>query len=168
LLRKFLNHPQLNLFSLVKDFVPHLEEVAENLTDALTDDDLVVPFIGVSRFYEAQGLYALAEAWDQQCLLVTTKLLGQDHPRVAQSLNNLASLYNFQARYTEAEPLFVQALELNKRLLGQDHLDVATSLNNLASLYRNQGRYAEAEPLYMQALELRKRWLGQKHPTHAV
>ncbi|WP_130758759.1 tetratricopeptide repeat protein, partial [Microcystis aeruginosa] len=76
------------------------------------------------------------------------RLLGDNHPDVAASLNNLAGLYKSQGRYTEAEPLYREALDLRKRLLGDNHPDVAASLNNLAGLYKSQGRYTEAEPLY--------------------
>ena len=80
------------------------------------------------------------------------RLLGDEHPDVARSLNNLALLYKSQGRNTEAEPLYRQALEMFQRLLGDEHPDVAQSLNNLALLYQSQGRYTEAEPLYRQAL----------------
>ena len=80
------------------------------------------------------------------------RLLGEEHPWVATTLNNLANLYYSQERYAEAEPLFQQALEMRKRLLGENHPDVATSLNNLANLYYSQGRYAEAGTLFQQAL----------------
>ncbi|WP_146034064.1 tetratricopeptide repeat protein, partial [Nostoc cycadae] len=40
------------------------------------------------------------------------KVLGEEHPSVANSLNNLALLYNSQGRYSEAEPLYIQALAL--------------------------------------------------------
>ncbi|WP_130758765.1 tetratricopeptide repeat protein, partial [Microcystis aeruginosa] len=72
------------------------------------------------------------------------RLLGDNHPHVATSLNNLAGLYDSQGRYTEAEPLYLEALDLYKRLLGDNHPHVATSLNNLAGLYDSQGRYTEA------------------------
>ena len=96
------------------------------------------------------------------------RLLGNEHPSVATSLNNLAGLYNSQGRYSEAEPLYRQALEMIKRLLGNEHPYVATSLNNLALLYNSQGRYSEAEPIYRQALEMRKRLLGNEHPDVAA
>jgi tetratricopeptide (TPR) repeat protein len=96
------------------------------------------------------------------------RLLGENHPDVALSLNNLANLYNSQGRYVEAEPLHLQALELRKQLLGKNHPDVAYSLNNLAELYRSQGRYAEAVSFHLQALELRKQLLGKNHPLVAA
>ena len=144
--------------------IPHIEEVAKNLEDWLEDEDLVWLFIGLGRFYEGQSAYKGAEKWYRQCLKATRNRLGNDHPDVASSLNNLALLYESQGRYEKAEPLYLQALELRKRLLGDDHPDVATSLNNLAGLYKSQGHYEEAEPLYLQALELYKRLLGNDHP----
>ncbi|TYT71705.1 tetratricopeptide repeat protein, partial [Microcystis aeruginosa] len=43
------------------------------------------------------------------------QLLGDNHPDVATSLNNLAGLYRSQGKYTEAEPLFLEALDLRKQ-----------------------------------------------------
>ncbi|HAJ63670.1 MAG TPA: tetratricopeptide repeat protein, partial [Cyanobacteria bacterium UBA8543] len=110
--KKIPPSPTSEFIESVKEAIPHLEEVAQNLTDALQDDDLVWPFVGLGRFYEGQGLYALAEPWFQQCLELSKRLLGQEHPDVATSLNNLAGLYESQGRFAEAEPLYLQALEL--------------------------------------------------------
>ncbi|MGB7441617.1 MAG: NB-ARC domain-containing protein, partial [Coleofasciculaceae cyanobacterium] len=49
--------PTLKDIESVRDAIPHIEEVAENLTEALKDEDLVSPFAGLGRFYEGQGLY---------------------------------------------------------------------------------------------------------------
>ncbi|MCA2722865.1 MAG: tetratricopeptide repeat protein [Microcystis sp. M048S1] len=92
------------------------------------------------------------------------RLLGNNHPLVASSLNNLAALYDSQGRYTEAEPLYLQALDLRKQLLGDNHPLVALSLNNLAYLYDSQGRYTEAEPLYLEAINIFRERLGENHP----
>jgi tetratricopeptide (TPR) repeat protein len=148
--------------------IPHLAEAATNQTNWLSDEDLISPFCGLGQFYEGQGAYNRAETWYERCLIIARGRLGEEHPDVAISLNNLAVLYYLQGRYTEAEPLYLQALELRKRLLGTEHPNVATSLNNLALLYQSQGRYAEAEPLLQQALELRKRLLGTEHPDVAT
>ncbi|MEW6498618.1 MAG: tetratricopeptide repeat protein, partial [Cyanobacteriota bacterium] len=88
---------------------------------------------------------------------------GEEHPHVADCLNNLANLYESQGRYDQAELLHIQALALRKRLLGEEHPAVAQSLNNLALLYESQDRYDQAEPLYRQALTLYKQQLGEEH-----
>ncbi|AFY30725.1 Tetratricopeptide TPR_1 repeat-containing protein [Calothrix sp. PCC 7507] len=148
--------------------IPHLAEVANNLIQYLSDDDLIWAFVGNAWFYNGQGLYDQAEPWFVQCLEVSKKRLGSEHPSVATSLNNLAKLYESQGKYSEAEPLYSQALTLWRQLLGSEHPSVATSLNNLAGLYKSQGRYSKAEPLYIQALALRRQLLGSEHPDVAT
>ncbi|MBW4592335.1 MAG: tetratricopeptide repeat protein [Brasilonema angustatum HA4187-MV1] len=144
--------------------IPHLAEVAQNLTDAVSDENLIWVFTAMGWFYKGQGLYALAKPWLEQCVSVIQSRLGQEHPYVASSYNNLAQLYESQGRYTQAEPLYIKALKLTQRLLGEEHPDVALSFNNLAYLYYSQGRYTQAEPLYIKALELRQRLLEEEHP----
>ncbi|MEH2111484.1 tetratricopeptide repeat protein, partial [Nostoc sp.] len=62
------------------------------------------------------------------------QLLGEEHPDVAASLNNLALLYNSQGRYSEAETLYIQALDLCERQLGRNHPNTVTVRENLADL----------------------------------
>ncbi|MEQ8968836.1 MAG: tetratricopeptide repeat protein [Coleofasciculus sp. C1-SOL-03] len=155
--------PTLAEIKAVNPVIPHIAEAATSQQDWLTDDDLISPFGGLSRFYEGQGLYNQAEPWRKDCVSVTVQRLGENHPDVATSLNNLAGLYRFQGRYQKAEPLYLKALALFKRLLKKKHLDVATSLNNLAGLYESQGRYEEAKPLYLEALALTKLLLAENY-----
>ncbi|NES21187.1 MAG: CHAT domain-containing protein [Symploca sp. SIO3E6] len=115
-----------------------------------------------------EGKYSEAIPLAEKALAIRQRILGQEHPDVATSLNNLAALYESQGRYEEAEPLYRQALEMRRRILEPEHPDVATSLNNLAALYESQGRYEEAEPLYRQALQMYQRILGQEHPHVAT
>ncbi|HIK04714.1 MAG TPA: tetratricopeptide repeat protein [Trichormus sp. M33_DOE_039] len=159
--------PTLDVIASVKDIITQLQEVAQYLIAAVSDQDLIQVFVGLGRFYEGQGLYRLAEPWREQCLTIVKSRLGTEHPHTATSLNDLAGIYYAQGRYTKAEPLYVEALALRKRLLGTEHPHTAESLNNLAYLYYAQGRYTEAEPLLKEALALRKRLLGTEHPHTA-
>ena len=163
--------PTRDLIATVAPAIPHLDmlsrEMLGDIPNLEEDYNLVWAFTGIAWFYSGQGLYSLAEDPYQRCLKATQELLGDRHPSVASSLNNLAALYYSQGRYAEAEPLLKQALLLLQELLGDRHPSVASSLNNLAELYRSQGRYAEAEPLYKQALLLRQEVLGEKHPSVA-
>ncbi|MBW4477585.1 MAG: tetratricopeptide repeat protein [Tolypothrix brevis GSE-NOS-MK-07-07A] len=47
--------------------------------------------------------------------------LNQQHPDVAQSLNNLAELYRLQGNYSKAEPLYVRSLAILEKVLGGEH-----------------------------------------------
>ncbi|WP_193200975.1 tetratricopeptide repeat protein, partial [Nostoc sp. MG11] len=118
----------------IKDVVPHLEDLGNRLIleiqaketqiisiASVPNDQVIWVFVGIGRFYEGQGLYKLAESWNEQCLNVCQALFDGDHPDVATSLNNLAGLYDSQGRYSEAEPLYTQALEMRKRLFNGDH-----------------------------------------------
>ena len=157
------DNPSPKAIELVKDAIPHLEEVAQTLSSALSDENLLWLFDRLGRFYKSQGLYALAESWFVQCLLVAQYRLGNNHPDVAATLNNLAGFYYSLGCYSKAGALYEQALSLRKNILGDEHPDVATTLNNLAALYYSQGCYSEAKPLYEQALALRKHVLGDEH-----
>ncbi|AKG20388.1 tetratricopeptide repeat protein [Calothrix sp. 336/3] len=166
--KKIPETPTLEEINAVSLAIPHIAEVANNLIQYVSDEDLIWHFVGLANFYEGQGLYTQAEPWRKQCLSTVQNRLGDNHSDVASSLNNLAYLYNSQGKYDQAEPLFFQALELRQRLLGENHPDIASSLNNLALLYNSQGKYDQAEPLFFQALELRQRLLGENHPDVAT
>ncbi len=152
--------PTYQRIQMAAPAIPHVAEVAKDkdLRDLLNDKYLTVPFVGLGRFYNGQGLYAQALPWFEQCLSVTRSHFGSEHSQVATSLSNLACAYKALGRYNEVEPLLVEALELDKRLLGEQNVCVSISLINLASLYNVQGRYDEAETMYLQALELSKYW----------
>ncbi|QUY45678.1 tetratricopeptide repeat protein [Acaryochloris marina] len=161
-------NPTIDVIAGMSASIPHLEELIRQWIDHLGDDELMWPYVGIGRFYEGQGNYALALPWYQKCLEQTQQRLGNEHTDVATSLNNLAGLYKNQGRYEEAEPLYTQALQMRQKPLGNEHPDVATSLNNLALLYDSQGRYEEAEPLYTQALQMTQKLLGNEHPDVAL
>ena len=113
--------------------------------------------------YTGLGLYQDAEPLMDSALREREKVLGPDHPDVAESVHDLAFLYWLQGRYAEAEPLFKRALAVRERALGPDHPGTASTLHDLAYVCWLQGRSAEAEPLFKRALEVRERILGPDH-----
>ena len=91
-----------------------------------------------------QGRYGEAVPLAQRVLELRESSLGENHPDVATSLNNLALLYKTQGNYVAAEPLYQRSLNIYETALGENHPNVATSLNNLAALYHNQDDIAGA------------------------
>jgi tetratricopeptide (TPR) repeat protein len=158
----------LEVIESTTSYIPHLREVGGNLMEWVENEDLIWPFVGLGKIYEGQGQFTEAEKWRKQSVKVTRDRLGERHPDVATSHNNLASLYESMGRYEEALPLFQQALEICLEQLGERHPDVATSYNNLAGLYRAMGRYEEALPLLQNALEIRLEQLGERHSSVAT
>ncbi|MEB3278291.1 MAG: CHAT domain-containing tetratricopeptide repeat protein [Lyngbya sp.] len=130
-----------------------------------------------------QGKYNEAIPLAERSLEIIEIIQGENHPRVATSLNNLGLYYTLQGRFDEAEPLLQRSLvlqeEYQRSLVIRDGTEInppgvtlrfppPTSLNNLGLLYLLQGRYDEAEPLYQRSLAMWEKFYGENHPNVAV
>ncbi|WP_322746046.1 DUF2225 domain-containing protein [Nostoc sp. LEGE 06077] len=120
----------------------------------------------VGKLYQA-GKYATATPLAERVLAIREKVLGKEHPLVANSLNNLAELYRLQGKYSQAEPLYFRALAISEKVRGREDPNVAIALNNLALLYQEQGKYQQAEPLYLRSLAIYQKAQGQESPDVA-
>nr|MDZ7999968.1 FxSxx-COOH system tetratricopeptide repeat protein [Aulosira sp. DedVER01a] len=153
---------------LCERLLPHARVAIDWIKQCQFELEAAALLLAKTGYYlQERGQYSEAEPLYQKALSLRQRLLGEEHPHVAISYNNLALLYKSRGRYSEAEPLFQTALSLKQRLLGEEHPYVAQSYHNLAGLYDSQGRYSEAEPLYLKALSLYQRLLGEEHPDVA-
>jgi CHAT domain-containing protein/Tfp pilus assembly protein PilF len=119
------------------------------------------------RSLYSAGKYNDARQAAERALETRERVLGPEHPDVAQSLHGLAVICHVNSDYAKAEQLYQRALAIREKTLGPEHPSVATSLNNLAALHYNKGDYARAEPLYQRALAIREKVLGPEHPDIA-
>lgn len=76
----------------------------------------------------------------QRSLEIRETALDPDHPRVAQSLHQLASVYVQWKKFGNAEQLYKQALEISENAYGVDHPYTARELEALATLYQKQNK----------------------------
>ncbi len=81
------------------------------------------------------------------------KLAG-DHPDIAQSLTDRASVLRGQGQLEEAEPLYREALATRRKQLGNENPDTINSLTGLAGLLEERGQLTEAEALMRECLLL--------------
>jgi len=143
--------------------------------------------LALSKFFRDQNKYKEAANLLNEALQIREKTLGESHPAVAATLNNLAVLHGKRGKYKEAEPLCKRALEIREKVrrrnhrahsagewplfwfqvLGSMHPDVAKQLNNLALLCQNQGKYDEVEKYYTRALQIYENKLGPDDPNVA-
>ncbi len=112
--------------------------------------------------------YASAtELYREQSKLLEAAL-GENHPDVAESYNDIAYNLNAQGRYDEAEAPFRKALKIRQTILGEAHPDTSISYNYLALNLDKQGHHDEAEPLLRKALKIAQAVLGELHPNTAA
>jgi len=115
-----------------------------------------------------EGKYADATTPAREALALRERLLGADHPDVAEALNALALVLQYQGLHAEAHALFVRSLALQEKALGPDHPSLATAVNNLGALLQDEGKFAEAKPYLERALAIDEKALGKAHPEVAT
>ncbi|WP_309729476.1 tetratricopeptide repeat protein [Chamaesiphon sp. OTE_75_metabat_556] len=141
--------------------IPHLEEIATQWINILSDDELSWPFLGIIRFYKSQRDYSLSESWCHRCLEIIEKRCSNRHHEVCYIFQELVDIYRNQGQYQEAEGICLQSLNIRIEIFGNTHTDVATSYNVLAGVYCDRGKYEEAELFYRKALNLMIKLLGE-------
>jgi serine/threonine protein kinase/Tfp pilus assembly protein PilF len=122
----------------------------------------------VGNTYEELGDNRKADDMIRQALALRKAVFGPEHPRVADSLSDLAAVLQDEDQLSEAEAMFRQALDMRRKLLGNEHRDVATSLSNLGVVLFKEGKLPEAEQAHRQALALRTKLFGDEHADVAT
>lgn len=144
--------------ALGEDRYNDAEESFKNAIDAAKEDEddprLPAALNNLGVLYQRQGRYDEAEPLHRRALELREKILGTEHPDVAQSSNNLATVHVAQRQYPAALPLYERAIDIWQNTRGQNYYKIATALNNLATLYESQGQYEEARRYYDRALAL--------------
>jgi tetratricopeptide (TPR) repeat protein len=102
----------------------------------------------------AEGRLAAAEAHALGAVTAAVSF-GDDDPRRAVALRELAAFYVMQGRYEAAEGPARQAAELNWEILGPGHEDTLLALENYAAVLTALGRESEADEIYERARGLR-------------
>jgi Tfp pilus assembly protein PilF len=75
--------------------------------------------LGIASTFSARGLYNEAEERVQRALVIRQKVLGVDHPLVADALNNLGAVQVGQGRDDEARKTLERCLAIRDRKAGQ-------------------------------------------------
>ncbi|MDB4882262.1 MAG: protein kinase [Gemmatimonadetes bacterium] len=111
-----------------------------------------------------KGAYDDAAPLYRESLAISVRLLGENHPTTAMTVQNLAQVQQFRGKLDEAETLYRRALDAKRRALGDAHPSVTLSMNNLGSfLVRERGKPDEADSLFRAAIALDRRTFGDKH-----
>lgn len=105
-----------------------------------------------------------ATAMMREALAIRRKLFGENHPKVVESLHNLALLMDSSnAGYSVSVPYLKEALNAKRRLYGDMHPDVSESMRLLGAILGAKAEYEESESLLRQAVEIRRKLYGSDH-----
>lgn len=77
---------------------------------------------------------------------------GQEDPRVAVSLNNLASLYENKKMYSQCASYLQKARKLFRKAYGDKNEMIPVTERNEARILTKQEKWAESLPLYEEAI----------------
>jgi tetratricopeptide (TPR) repeat protein len=91
------------------------------------------------------------------------KLLGEDHPNVATTLENLGWVALGHRDYAAAVRLQQEGLAIRTRALGPNHRLVSDSFAALATAEELAGSLDDAEKAQREALRIRREALGNQH-----
>jgi tetratricopeptide (TPR) repeat protein len=104
----------------------------------------------------------------RRALDIQGKVLGAEHPNMANSLYELAKFCQSRNYRNEARQYYERALAIYRILPKTDPFNVPACLFHLALLAHEQGEYATAAPLYQEALALFEKFLPPEHANLIV
>jgi serine/threonine protein kinase/tetratricopeptide (TPR) repeat protein len=155
-----LRHQQ-GQFGEAKDLYVRSLEILESSGAPQTDVSDVLD--DLAMVYGREQQWALAKQTYERALAVDRQMLGDDHPRVAWYLNNLAVVAQNMGDLKKAESLYRDAIRRMERAYGVGDPQTADAIDNYGLLLQREGRLAEAEPLLRSALALALSQYGQEH-----
>jgi serine/threonine protein kinase/Flp pilus assembly protein TadD len=117
----------------------------------------------LAKVYVLEQQWELAKQTHERALEIDRRVLGDDDPRVAFRLHNLAIVAQNMGDLHLAETLYLDALARQEHIYGDRHPETASAKGNYGLLLQREGRLSEAEPLLRGALESRLSLYGPNH-----
>jgi serine/threonine protein kinase/Tfp pilus assembly protein PilF len=145
-----LRHQQ-GRFNEAKDLYIHSLAIFE--TNRAPATDVASELDDLAQDYGREQQWSLAKQTYEQALEIDRRLLGDDSPRVATHLHNLAVVAQNMGDLRQSEALYRDAIARQERAYGGQHPETAKARGNYGLLLQREGRLAEAEPLLRSALD---------------
>lgn len=127
--------------------------------------------IAIGNGWNAKGLHkAKKGSWEsalacwENALEIRTQVLGETHPDVANTCNNIGIALGKLGRYDAAIEILERALELRAKHYGtREHVEVAATLHNIGNVLHAAQDCAGAIQCFWDAKLLQEQLLGPNH-----
>ena len=159
--RKIPDKPLKQDILAFNDVYLHAEEVAEQLSTTLADEEIPTTFISLVRYYQGQGRYQKARDWAEQGLTFCEKKFGKQHLFTVNAYKNAGLTALLQGQMDVALNWLREAFEFQIHFTGEDSLEVAAIQVLLAVAYREIGDLEVAERYATSALATRESHLQE-------
>jgi eukaryotic-like serine/threonine-protein kinase len=124
-------------------------------SDSAPETDISAVLDDLAKMYTTDQQWVLAKQTYERALDIDRRVLGDDHPRVARRLNDLAYVAQNMGDLKQAETLYRDAINRKETIYGGHHPETAITKGNYGLLLQREGRLAEAEPLLRDAVAIR-------------
>ncbi|MCC7293029.1 MAG: serine/threonine protein kinase [Phycisphaerales bacterium] len=105
---------------------------------------------------------------NSEAVAILRAAFGDDHPLVADSLNELGCMLQQRGLLEEAQECHEKALDIRRRLFGPRDARVANSMNSLAITYWSMGKLEPAKELSEQIIDIWSGIYGELDPMVGV
>ncbi|KAJ4726683.1 Nephrocystin-3 [Melia azedarach] len=97
----------------------------------------------------------------EECLLITEKHKGKEHPDSVTHLLNLASSYSRSKNFVEAERILRMSLEIMTKNVGPDDQSISFPMLHLGVTLYHLNQDEEAEKFVLEAVRIREKAFGK-------
>jgi tetratricopeptide (TPR) repeat protein len=115
-----------------------------------------------------EGRLKEALEFHERALVIWRKILGEEHPETALSLQQIGNHYDHMHDLGKALYYYNAALAIQRKVLGEEHPDTAQSLSLIGNVYNGLSELDKALEYCTQALAIEQKVLGKEHPNTAI
>ncbi|XP_028762406.1 protein KINESIN LIGHT CHAIN-RELATED 2 isoform X1 [Neltuma alba] len=126
------------------------------------DDNIVEKMrVDLAELLHAVGRGQEGRALLEECLLITERYKGNEHPDLVTHMMNLATSYSQSKNYVEAERLLRRSLKIMTRQMGTDDQSITFPMLHLAVTLYHLKQDEEAEQFALEVLRIREKAFGE-------
>lgn len=144
----------LNLAGEYEEAATLLEQAVKLLEKSTDELRRASAMTRLGELYESTAKYDKAEKLYLDALDVRSRLLGENHPDIADSIERYGTLLYYKGEHTRAEQQFRKLIDLSQLSYGMHSVQSAKGHNLLGAALLAQSRLEEAESAWRFALAI--------------
>ncbi|HQM01686.1 MAG TPA: tetratricopeptide repeat protein [Ruminococcus flavefaciens] len=173
-------------FDFALPLINALQEEMKSADDYIKKNAVIVHAVAVAKLFESvdnnsyaiflyeiamlnyyNGTYNDSLNYYKKALSLMEKLLGKEHPDVANCYSIIGALYSYSGYFDQGLEYLHKALLIREKVLGIEHPDTAEIYNNIGVYYYYTGNYQKALEYFQKILDGYEKKHGSEQPLTA-